>query len=141
MFNLKELLKTMEAWRKFKFSVEFTKSGARVYVGDRRTNYFVKGYGYDKTSALIGRMVNDLIGEQEYNKEVYGNDGMLLSEGGVGVDSIIASLKTIDVKLKHIYSGKTYDVFEIDLSKVNFNKRLEELLKEVGVSKAKGEKQ
>ena len=141
MFDLKNLVKKVEAWREFKFSVEFTKNGARVYVGETRTKYFVKGYGYDKASALIGKMVNDLIGEQEYNKEVYGNDGMFLSEGGVGVDSIIASLKTIDVKLKHIYSGKTYDVFEIDLSKVNFNKHLEELLKEVGVSKVKGEKQ
>jgi len=123
MFDLKNLVNTVEAWRKFKFSVEFTKSGARVYVESRRTKYFVKGYGYDKTSALVGRMVNDLIGEQKYNKEVYGNNGMFLSEGGVGTDSIMASLKTIGVKLEHVYSGKLYDVFEIDLSKVSFNEQ------------------
>ena len=118
MFDLKKLVNTTEAWRKFKFSVEFNRNGARVYVESRRTKYFVKGYGYDKTSALVGRMVNDLIGEQKYNKEVYGNDGMFLYEGGVGVDSIAASLKTIGVELKHIYPGKMYDVFEIDLSKL-----------------------
>ena len=118
MFNLKELVNTMEVWRKFKFSVEFNRNGARIYVGNKKTKYFVKGYGYDKTSALIGRMVNDLIGEQAYNKEVYGNDGMYLSEGGVGIDSIITSLKTIGIELKYIYSGKLYNVFEIDLSKL-----------------------
>jgi len=119
MFNLKRLLNVMDVWKTFKFSVEYNKKGGvRIYVNDKKTKYYVKGYGYDKLSAVIAKMVNDLIGKQPYNKNIYGNDGKYLSENGVGLMPIIESLFTINVKLEEIYAGKSYDVFEIDLSKL-----------------------
>ena len=119
MFNLKKLVNTIDVWKDFKFSVEYNKKGGvRIYVNDRKTKYYVKGYGYDKSSAIIAKMVNDLIGKQSYDKNVYGNDGKYLSENGVGLMPIIESLFTINVNLEEIYAGKSYDIFEIDLSKL-----------------------
>jgi len=119
MFNLKKLVNTIDVWKDFKFSVEYNKKGGvRIYVNDRKTKYYVKGYGYDKSSAIIAKMVNDLIGKQQYNENIYGNNGKYLSENGVGLMPIIDSLRTINVKLEEIYTGKSYDVFKIDFTKL-----------------------
>lgn len=67
-------------------------------------------------------MINDLIGEQSYNKDIYGNScnysnniketGILC--GGTGFDSIKESFESIEgYKLSQIYSGKNSNVYEI----------------------------
>lgn len=107
----------------FKFEITFSNSGvARIFIGDRKTKYSADGYGYDKVSSVIANMINDLIGEQSYNKEVYGNTGnynkdkevYLLSGGGVGFGSIKDSFESIDGnKLVSIYSGVNSSVYEV----------------------------
>ena len=57
-------------------------------------------------------MINDLIGAQEYNQNIYGNRGGLLS-CGVGFGSIADSFESIGGELKQIYSGKDSNVYEI----------------------------
>lgn len=110
-------------WDKgFKFEITFSNSGvARIFIGDRKTKYKAGGYGYDKVSTVISQMINDLIGEQPYNKEVYGNTGnynkdkeLYLLSGGVGFGSIKDSFESIDGnKLVSIYSGVNSSVYEI----------------------------
>lgn len=110
-------------WDKgFKFEITFSNSGvARIFIGDRKTKYLVAGYGYDKVSSVIANMINDLIGEQAYNKEVYGNTGnynkdkeVYLLSGGVGFGSIKDSFESIEGnKLVSIYSGINSSVYEV----------------------------
>ena len=115
-FNLKELFKDKSyGWNKgFKFEIIFSNSGvARIYVGDRNTSYKARGYGYDKTSTVIAKMINDLIGVQDYNSEFYGNrDGFLSS--GTSFEAIKNSFESIKGnKLEAIYSGKNSTVYNI----------------------------
>ena len=110
-------------WEKgFKFEITFSNSGvARIFIGDRKTKYSADGYGYDKVSSVIANMINDLIGEQPYNKEVYGNTGNYNKDkelhslsGGVGFGSIKDSFESIEGnKLASIYSGVNSSVYEI----------------------------
>ena len=107
----------------FKFEIIFSNSGvARIYINDRKTKYNANGYGYDKTSSVIASMVNDLIGLQPYNFEIYGNSGNYKKEGetefylrdGVGFSSIKDSFESISGnELNSIYSGKNSSIFEI----------------------------
>lgn len=59
-------------------------------------------------------MINDLIGEQSYNQNIYGNRNGLLSSG-VGFDSIKESFESLNngSKLNKIYSGLNSSVFEV----------------------------
>ena len=111
-------------WDKdFKFEIVFSNSGAaRIYINDRKTKYNASGYGYDKTSSAIASMVNDLIGQQPNNFEIYGNNGNYKKEGetefylssGVGFSSIKESFESITGnELNQIYSGKNSNVYEI----------------------------
>lgn len=110
-------------WDKgFKFEIIFSNSGvARIFIGDRKTKYAAGSYGYDKTSTVIANMINDLIGEQPYNKEVYGNTGNYCKDkeayflsGGVGFGSIKDSFESIEGnKLVSIYSGVNSSIYEI----------------------------
>lgn len=122
-FNLKEVF-NQYGWDKgFKFEILFSNSGvARIYINDRKTKYIAGGYGYDKTSSVIATMINNLIGKQPYNKDIYGNScnyshnieltGILCS--GTGFSSIKESFESIEgFKLNQIYSGKNSDIFEI----------------------------
>ena len=116
-FNIKEARAEYGGWDLIKFEVSYSNSGvARIYVGDRKTKYVANGYGYCKESSVIADMINDLIGVQAYNSEVYGNRNGLLSCGGVGVSSLEQSLKSIGVNLEQIYSGKNSNVYRLDLS-------------------------
>ena len=111
-------------WNKgFKFEIIFSNSGAaRIYINDRKTKYNANGYGYDKTSSVIASMVNDLLGAQPYNFEIYGNSGNYKKEGetefhlssGVNFDSIKKSFESITGnELNQIYSGKNSNIYEI----------------------------
>ena len=100
----------------FKFEINFSKAGvARIYIGNRKTKYYASGYGYDKTSAVIATMINDLIGERPYSKETYGNRNNYLCEGGVGFDSTSESFATLGdgFKLVRLYDGLQSDVYQI----------------------------
>lgn len=101
-------------WNKgFKFEIVWSGSTARIWVNDRMTKYKAGGYGYCKESTVLSNMINDLIGEQPYNPEIYGNRNELLNYG-VGFDSIKASFESIEGnKLNKLYSGKSSDVYEI----------------------------
>lgn len=123
IFNLKENF-NQYGWDKgFKFEIIFSNSGvARIYLNDRKSKYTAGGYNYDKVSSVISNMINDLIGEQPYNKDIYGNScnysditketGLLC--GGTGFDSIKESFESIEgYKLNQIYSGKNSSVYEI----------------------------
>ena len=124
-FNLKELFEDKDyGWNKgFKFEIIFSNSGvARIFINDRKTKYYASGYGYDKTSAVIASMVNDLIGKQPYNFEIYGNGGNYKKEGetefflssGVGFSSIKDSFESIKGnELNQIYSGKNSNIYQI----------------------------
>ena len=111
-FDLKENFHEYD-WYNFKFEINFSNSGvARIWINDRKTKYSASGYGYDKVSTVISNMINDLIGAQEYNQNIYGNRNGLLSYG-VGFGSIADSFKSIGGELKQIYSGKDSNVYEI----------------------------
>ena len=124
-FDLKKQFSEGFGWTKdFKFEIIFSNSGAaRIYINDRKTKYNVSGYGYDKTSSVIASMINDLLGEQPYNFEIYGNSGnykkegeteFYLSGGGVGFSSIKESFESIaGNELNQIYSGKNSNIYEI----------------------------
>lgn len=115
-FNLKELFENKTyGWNKgFKFEIIFSNSGvARIYIGDRKTEYSAGGYGYEKTSAVIAKMINDLIGSQNYSPETYGNMDGLLSPG-TSFEAIQRSFESIQGnKLDQIYSGKNSNIYQI----------------------------
>lgn len=112
-YNLKKDFK--DYWSNgFKFDVTYSKSGiARICIGDRQTSYKAGGYGYCKESSVIASMINDLIGVQPYNSNIYGNlNGLLCS--GVGFSSIKDSFESVaGYKLDKLYSGLNSDVYQI----------------------------
>ena len=114
-FNLKGVFNEGYGWDKgFEFEIVWSKTGvARDNVGDRKTSYKAGGYGYDKESSVIALMVNDLIGKQDYNQDVYGNrDGFL--SGGTGFDSIKNSFESVSgYNLEKLYSGVNSNVYKI----------------------------
>ena len=123
-FDIKKQFSDGYGWNEgFKFEIIFSNSGvARIYINDRKTKYNANGYGYDKTSSVIASMINDLIGLQPYNFEIYGNSGNYKKEGetefylsgGVGFSSIKESFESIaGNKLNQIYSGKNSNIYEI----------------------------
>ena len=124
-FDLKkQFTDKIYGWNKgFKFEIIFSNSGvARIYINDRKTKYSATGFGYDKISSVIASMVNDLIGEQPYNFEIYGNSGNYKKEGktvfylssGVGFGSIKESFESIaGNELNQIYSGRNSNIYEI----------------------------
>ena len=122
--DLKKQFTEGYGWSKdFKFEIIFSNSGvARIYINDKKTKYKAAGYGYDKTSTVLAKMINDLIGEQPYNPTIYGNSGNYKKEGetefhlsgGVGFSSIKESFESISGnELNQIYSGKNSSIFEI----------------------------
>ena len=124
-FDLKKLFTDKNyGWNEgFKFEIIFSNSGvARIFINDKKTKYKAAGYGYDKTSSVIASMVNDLVGLQPYNFEIYGNSGNYKKEGetvfhlshGINFDSIKKSFESITGnELNSIYSGKNSSIFEI----------------------------
>ena len=113
-FDLKKSREEYSHWNAFKFEIVWSNTGvARIWINDRKTKYSAGGYGYCKESAVLGKMINDLIGQQNYDEQVYGNYKGLLSQGGVGTESIINSFETIGGKLEKLYSGKSSNVFSI----------------------------
>ena len=129
VFDLKKLFTIGYGWNKdFKFEIIFSNSGvARIFINDKKTKYKAAGYGYDKTSSVIATMINDLIGLQPYNFEIYGNTGNYKKEGetkfylsgGVGFSSIKDSFESISGnELNSIYSGKNSNVYEIKFNQV-----------------------
>ena len=104
-FDLKKQFTEGYGWNKdFKFEIIFSNSGvARIFINDIKTKYTASGYGYDKISSVIATMINDLIGKQPYNFEIYGNSGnykeegetVFLLSGGVGFGSIKESFESI----------------------------------------------
>lgn len=117
-FDLKKIFLEGYGWSKdFKFEIVFSKSGvARIYINNRKTQYTAGGYGYDKVSTVISNMINDLLGVQDYNINIYGNRNGLLSHG-VGFESTKESFESIaGNELKQIYSGKESNVYEIKFS-------------------------
>lgn len=117
-FNVKEIFEQYNWNEGFKFEIIFSKSNvARIYINNRKTKYTAGGYGYDKISSVIATMVNDLIGTQPYNSEVYGNRNGYLSQG-TGFESIKESFESIEGnELKQIYSGLNSNVYEIKFVK------------------------
>jgi len=113
-FNLKEVFNDYGWSKGFKFEIVYSKQGvACIYIGDRKTSYTAGGYGYDKESSVIATMINDLIGEQKYNKKIYGNNGKFLS-GGTGFSSIKESFEyKRGFKLEGLYSGFNSDVYQV----------------------------
>ena len=121
-FNIKEVFKEYGWSKGFKFHIKWGSSGtARIFLGDRPTKYKAGGYGYDKDSSVIATMINDLIGEQPYNPEIYGNSGNYNKDkslrhlsGGVGFCSIQDSFQSLQgAKLDKLYSGSDFNVYEI----------------------------
>jgi hypothetical protein len=106
----------------FKFHIKWSNTGvAKVFITDRPTKYKAGGYGYCKESSVLATMINDLIGEQPYNPEIYGNSGNYYKDknlhhlsGGVGFDSIQNSFQSLKgAKLNRIYWGTDFNVYEI----------------------------
>lgn len=118
--NVKELGHT------FKFEINYNRV-ARIWVGDKKTPYIASGYGYDKASTVIANMINNLIGTQPYNTEIYGSFAGLLSPG-TGFRSIKESFESIEGnKLDFIYEGsRGSEIYEITLRKVNKIKEREQ---------------
>jgi hypothetical protein len=104
-------------WQEFKFHIKYMRSGvARIWIGDRKTKYYVNGYGYCKESSVIANMINELIGKQPYDENIYGNHKGYLS-GGVGFDYIKKSFESLpECKLDKLYSGVDFDVYHIKFS-------------------------
>ena len=114
-FNIKEEFNNYGWNIGFKFEITYSKSGvARIYLGsNRKTKYTATGYGYDKESSVIATMINELLGKQNYNPNIYGNRNGFLS-GGTGLSSIKESFESVEGhKLNKIYSGVNSNVYEI----------------------------
>lgn len=121
-FNIKEVFKEYNWSKGFKFHIKWSNTGvAKVYINDRPTKYKASGYGYCKESSVIATMINDLIGEQPYNPEIYGNSGNFNKDkslhhlsGGTGFGSIQDSFQSLQgAKLVRLYSGNDFNVYEI----------------------------
>ena len=122
-FNIKEVFKDYGYCKGFKFHIKWGNSGtARIFINDRPTKYKAGGYGYCKESAVLGTMINELIGDQPYDSEIYGNSGNYskskslhhLSQSGVGFGSIQDSFQSLQgAKLDKLYSGNDFNVYEI----------------------------
>lgn len=115
VFNLKNVFNESYGWNKgFDFEIVWGKTGtARVWINDRKTSYTAGGYGYDKESAVIATMINNLLGEQSYDEKIYGNRKGFLS-GGVGFDSIKKSFESVKgYELEKLYSGQQSNVYKI----------------------------
>lgn len=120
-FNLKRVISENPTdWNSFKFALVYKKTSyrwcPRIYVGDRKTKYHARGCGYDKESAVIAEMINDICGEVRYNKKIYGSyDGYLA--GGTGFEAIKESFESKrGNKLVKLYSGAEFDVYEITIN-------------------------
>ena len=112
--NIKEEF-NQYGWNKgFKFEIAYSRNGvARIYINDIKTKYSALGYGYDKESTVLSNMINDLIGTQNYDSNIYGNRNGLLSYG-VGFESIKKSFESIEGnKLNCLYYGVNSNVYEI----------------------------
>ena len=121
-FNIKEVFEEY-GWKfGFKFHIKFSNAGiAKIWINDRPTKYKATGYGYDKVSTVIAAMINDLIGTQPYNKEIYGNSGnydkaesLHILSGGVGFSSLKESFKSVEgAKIEQLYWADDISVYEI----------------------------
>lgn len=129
-FDIKKEFKNYGWSKGFKFHIKWGTSGtARIFINDRPTKYKAGGYGYCKESSVLATMINDLIGEQPYNPEIYGNSGnynrdtmraynpditLYHLSGGVGFGSIKASFVSLQgAKLDKLYWGTDFNVYEI----------------------------
>lgn len=122
-FNIKEVFKEYGWSKGFKFHIKWSNTGvAKIYINDRPTKYKAGGYGYCKESSVIATMINDLIGDQPYDSEIYGNSGNYnkdkslhhLSQSGVGFSSIQGSFQSLQgAKLDKLYWGTDFNVYEI----------------------------
>lgn len=113
-FSIKEVFNKYGWSEGFEFEIVYSKSGvARIYINRSKTKYYASGYGYDKESTVLSNMINDLIGMQNYDSNIYGNRNGLLSYG-VGFNSIKDSFESIEGnKLIKIYNGLNSNVYEI----------------------------
>ena len=121
-FNIKEVFKEYGWGKGFKFHIKWSNSGvAKIFINDRPTKYKANGYGYCKESSVIATMINDLIGKQPYNPDIYGNSGNYYKgeslhhlSGGTGFDSIQDSFQSLQgAKLVKLYWGTDFNVYEI----------------------------
>lgn len=129
--NLKSIFHQYGWDKGFKFSLEIEgKNNLRIYVGCNKTKYVATGGGYDKVSEVIAEMLNDLIGEQKYSKDIYGNtmnysnntkDKGLLC-GGTGFSAIKNSFESLGEgnTLNHIYEARSFGVYEVKFN-IDFN--------------------
>jgi len=118
-FNLKKEFEKGYC-RKFKFHIKYGTTGvARIWINDRKTKYFVNGYGYDKESSVIAEMINDLISFKDYG-DYYtgGGTGERLISHGIGFDSLKGAFEYIGGKLEKLYWCNDIYVYEINFTNV-----------------------
>ncbi len=102
-----------EYGKNFKFEVRFSKSGkVTICIGEQKTKYTVGGWGYDKISAVIAKMINDItVNDCKYN------NGKKLCQGGAGMSALIDSFNNKrGCKLEYIYGGIDSIVYELTIS-------------------------
>jgi len=116
-FDLKKEFSS-KYWKKFKFHIKFGNTGvARIWINDIKTKYYVSGYGYDKESAVIAKMINDLIGSQDYgNCYTGGIKGKRMLSHGIGFEAVKYAFEYIGGKLEMLYWSKDIYVYEIDFT-------------------------
>lgn len=102
-FDIKKVFNEYgDMWKEFKFEVLFNNKGnCRINVeGGRVTKYYAGGYGYDRESAVIANMINDLMGK------------VVVTDGSV--EGIIKQFNKIDgCHLEKIFNGKNVNVYDI----------------------------
>ena len=113
------------------FEIIYSNSGvARIFIGNRKTSFNAGGYGYCKESSVIASFINELIGYQNYDKNIYGNSGVYNSktkkrylykrklDGGTGFSSIESSFNSlVGCKLIKLYNGFNSSIYSLKVSK------------------------
>jgi len=114
MLNIKELFN--KELKDFKFHIKYTNSGCRIWIGSNKTKYYAGGYGYDKESSVLAKMINDLIGKKNYGNAYTGrfNIGKRFLSSGIGFEAIKQALNNIGIKLEKVYNGYDFDLYYID---------------------------
>jgi hypothetical protein len=117
LFDLKELFEEnpiyKKVWTNFRFSVEYRRDPARLWLGPRRTKYVGYPHYKDVVAAAIAQMLNDLIGPQIHprkRKERYFDYDTIL------LDDLIVVFNSFEgCKIEVLYEGFKLKVFEITI--------------------------
>ena len=91
------------------FEVRRGRTGChRIYIDGKPTVYYAGGGGYDKTSAVISTLINDIVGKRDYGNVYTGRrgGGARYISDGIGVSALKDAFAAIGGKLEELGNDK-----------------------------------